>query len=75
MSFSERSIDELTKDDIDQLVKDQVIEDSSIEFKREIELDPGGRVKDGSRNDVAREIVAFANSCQTSRRRPSENHG
>jgi hypothetical protein len=62
MSFSERSIDELTKDDIDQLVKDQVIEDSSIEFKREIELDPGGRVKDGSRNDVAREIVAFANS-------------
>ncbi len=62
MGFSEHSIDELTKDDIDQLINDQVVEDSSIEFKREVEIDSAGRVRDGSRNDIAREIVAFANS-------------
>ena len=62
MPFLERGIDDLAKEDIERLVRDRVIEDSQVELKREIEFDSAGRVKDGSRNDIARELVGFANS-------------
>jgi hypothetical protein len=62
MPFLERGIDDLTREDMEQLVRDQVVEDSQVELKREIEVDAAGRVKDASRNDIAREIVGFANS-------------
>ena len=49
-----RATDDLSKMDIDQLVLDQVPEDSENEFKREVEIEPSGRVRDSARNDVAR---------------------
>ena len=37
MPFLERGIDDLTFDDIERLVQDQIVEDSQVELKQEIE--------------------------------------
>jgi Putative DNA-binding domain len=62
MAFFHRAIGELGPDDINRIVVDQEPEGADLEFKREVELDAAGRVRDSSRNDIAREIVAFANA-------------
>ncbi|MBR0803592.1 ATP-binding protein [Bradyrhizobium japonicum] len=62
MAFLNRPFDEISKDDLQRLVAAETAEDSTIEFKREVEIDAAGRVRDASRNDIAREIVAFANA-------------
>ncbi len=61
MAFLGRSIVDLTKDDIERVVREEMPEDGEMEFKREVEVDANGRVRDSSRNDIARELVAFAN--------------
>lgn len=62
MSTFRRALRDLTIDDISELVRDEAAEDSSLELKQAVEFDTSGRVRDGSRNDIARELVAFANS-------------
>src|SRR5215216_70642 len=62
MALFRGPIQKLSKEDIEKVLADQLPEDAELEFKREIEVDASGRVRDGSRNDVAREVVAFANA-------------
>lgn len=62
MGFFSQSLAELTAADIAALVNGSVAEDSSIEFKRELEFDAQGKIKETSRNKIARELVAFANA-------------
>ncbi len=62
MPLFRKAIEDLNWGDIESLVRDEVIEDLEVEFKRELELEPSGRVKESSRNNIARELVAFANS-------------
>jgi hypothetical protein len=42
MAFFDRAFDDLTEGDIEGLVIAQAIEDSTIEFKREVEIDSAG---------------------------------
>ena len=60
MSLFGKSLIELTDQDIGQIIG--VAEDSTVEFKRDLEIDAQGKIRDATRNKIAREIVAFANA-------------
>lgn len=62
MAVFTKAIIDLTTADIDKVVADQLPESSELEFKQEFELDASGKIRDSSRNDIAKEIVAFANA-------------
>jgi hypothetical protein len=59
LSIFGKSLAELTAADIHQLVTEAVAEDSTIEFKRDLELDAQGKIRETTRNKIAREIVCF----------------
>ena len=67
--FNKR-IDELTKEDIQRVVAEAVLEDAEVKFKETLpakdgkdpRIEGGNKIGDRARNEILEEIIAFANT-------------
>ena len=71
MNFFEKSLEQITKADIEWLIQSEVREGTDIEYKRSLPTSDGNddrwithgdRIGDAAKNDIVRELIGFAST-------------